>query len=46
MKKKRPCGRVGLCGPRQKTESVYVNENTCVGYVSEKKVSVWTSWPV
>ena len=46
VEKKHPCGRVGLCRPRQKIESVYVNEKACVGYFSEKKMSVWTSKPV
>ena len=38
--RKHLCGRVGLCGPRERLENVRV------GYVSEKKMTVWTSWPV
>ena len=44
--RKRPCERVGLCGSRQRLENVCVDEKTCVGNVSEKKMSIWTSWPV
>ena len=32
--------------PRQKLESVCVNEDDCVGYLIEKKMSMWTSLPV
>ena len=47
VKRKCPYEQVGLCRPRQKLESVCVDdEKACVGYVSEKKMSVWTSWPV
>ena len=44
--RKRPCGRVGLCRLRQKIEIVCVDEKACVGYVLEKKMSIWTGWPV
>ena len=44
-KKKRQYGQVGLCGPRKRLESANVDEYACVGYVSEIKMSVWTSRP-
>ena len=31
VKRKCPCGRVGLCRPAQKLESVWVDEKACLG---------------
>ena len=31
VERKRSCGRVGLNGPRQRLENVYVDEEACVG---------------
>ena len=44
VKRKCSCGQIALC--RQKLESVCMDEKACVGYVSEKKMSIWTGWPV
>ena len=44
--RKRPGERVGLCGSRQRLKNVCVDEKACVCNVSEKKMSIWTSWPV
>ena len=46
VKRKNLCRRVGLCRPWQKLETVCVDEKACVGYVSKKKMFIWTSWPV
>ena len=33
-------------GYEKRLENLRADESACVGYVSEKKMSVWTSWPV
>ena len=40
------CGQIALCRPWQKSESVCEDEKACVGYFSEKKMYIWTGWPV
>ena len=44
--RKRPCGRTGLCVPLERLENDRVDVLAWVVYASEKKMSVWMSWPV
>ena len=40
-----PRGGVGLLSPPQRKENACMDELACLGYVSGKKASMWTSWP-
>ena len=40
------CSQVSLCRLQQREGNVHVDELACAGYVSEKKMSIWTGWPV
>ena len=44
-KRQHLCSQVSLCRLQQREENVRVDKLACVGYVSEKKVLVSTSWP-